>query len=247
VTDRPTKAHEQVFLLSKSPRYFYDAVAIQEPQSDESLARRGRGDWRGKEGWAEAYHGNPRQGLARQSEPTGGANKRSVWTVSTKPFAGAHFATFPPDLIEPCVLAGAPPKCCGVCGAPWQRVVERTAMVVVEGPKRAAFQASSPGRSRTQIGGQMVEAPTSRTIGWEATCDHDDDTGRALVLDPFNGAGTTGLVAVRNGRAYVGVELNADYAEMARERIETDLRLGHRRPERAPAPAEGQGTLDLFG
>ena len=134
VTDRCTKAHEYIFLLSKSARYYYDAEAVKEESLDpESYRPRGKRNADGK------------------MYPT--RNRRSVWTVTTQPFKGAHFATFPPKLIEPCVLAGCP------------------------------------------VGG--------------------------TVLDPFNGAGTTGLVALQNGRRYVGVELNPDYLEMARQRIDT--------------------------
>jgi DNA modification methylase len=105
VTDRCTKAHEYVFLLSKSARYYFDADAIKEPSAESSVARlaqptliRQVGSSRvpGKtNGTMKAVGGDTR-------------NRRSVWTVTTKPFKGAHFATFPPDLIEPCILAGAP-------------------------------------------------------------------------------------------------------------------------------------------
>lgn len=138
VTDRPTRSHEHIFLLSKSSKYYYDAEAVREPSAECSAARRGRADLRQKEGWAEAHHGNPPLGL---SGGRGGANafrgqgsnrdgengpanrvgrpmkdigvgetrnRRDVWTVATRPFRGAHFAVFPTSLIEPCVLAGCP-------------------------------------------------------------------------------------------------------------------------------------------
>lgn len=104
VTDRCTKAHEYIFLLSKSARYFYDAEAIKEPSADTSLARL-------------SQNIGAQTGSSRVPGKTNGTmkavgsdmrNRRSVWTVTTKPFAGAHFATFPPDLIEPCILAGCP-------------------------------------------------------------------------------------------------------------------------------------------
>jgi DNA modification methylase len=104
VRDRCTKAHEYIFMLTKGPRYFYDQEAIKEPLADSSHARlaqniaaqAGSSRVPGKtNGNMKAVGGNMR-------------NRRSVWTVTTKPFKGAHFATFPPDLIEPCVLAGAP-------------------------------------------------------------------------------------------------------------------------------------------
>lgn len=153
VRDRPTKAHEYIFLLAKSERYYYDQDAIREPQSEESIARAQRGNWRGKPGLKRAYLGNPPRGLTRQSSrPVNrGRNKRTVWTVPTRPFKGAHFAVFPPDLIRPCILAGCP------------------------------------------AGG--------------------------IVLDPFFGAGTVGVVALQEGRHFIGIELNPEYCEMARERI----------------------------
>jgi DNA modification methylase len=160
VTDRPTKAHEYLFLLTKSPRYYYDVDAIREEyltDNDKGLTKE------------ERLRRNPhlRSGVSRSAvkgfgpsqmkgQP-GGRNKRSVWTVTTKPFKGAHFAVFPPDLIEPCVLAGS-----------------------AEG-----------------------------------------DT----VLDPFTGSGTTGMVALRHGRDFVGTELNPEYAAMAEQRIAEDAPL----------------------
>lgn len=142
VTDRCTKAHEYVFLLSKSPRYYFDSEAIKERSVS---AGRIPG---GNKNVDASRHDADRD----MSVPVADyRNRRSVWTVSTKPFKGAHFATFPPDLIEPCVLAGAP------------------------------------------VGG--------------------------IVLDPFGGAGTTGLVANRTGRRSILCELNYDYAAIMAERL----------------------------
>jgi DNA modification methylase len=185
VRDRCTKAHEYIFLLSKSPKYYYDAVAVAE-KSKTNDPRRPYGspganapDPRGKQGagkprgktWEErkamGFRGDTKHptkdaieaGLAIPSFATAkwGRNRRSVWTVTTKPFKGAHFATFPPDLIEPCVLAGSP-----------------------EG---------------------------------------------GTVLDPFGGAGTTGLVANKHNRDAILCELNPAYAEMARNRIGPAARI----------------------
>ena len=100
VTDRCTKAHEYIFLLSKSEKYFFDNEAIKEKCAQ---------DWGTRDRTNGKYHNDgtglqPHSGLEKSYEK---ANKRSVWTVTTKPFSGAHFATFPPDLIEPCILAGS--------------------------------------------------------------------------------------------------------------------------------------------
>jgi DNA modification methylase len=106
VADRPTKSHEYIFLLSKDLRYYYDAAAIQEESTNRASGNKGRkfrGDYGGNPDLA-----NTHQGFAFPYEPTGKRNRRSVWTIPTQSFSEAHFATFPPDLIKPCILAGAP-------------------------------------------------------------------------------------------------------------------------------------------
>lgn len=163
VTDRPTKAHEQVFLLSKQPRYFYDADAIREEPAESTLRIHGSanvqaraGEWKNERN-ADRNDGGSSTLINGPGRDLTGRNKRSVWSVATQPFAGAHFAVFPPRLIEPMILAG-----------------------------------SAKG-----------------------------DT----VLDPFAGSGTTGMVALRHGRSFIGCELNPEYAQLARHRIVDDAPL----------------------
>jgi DNA modification methylase len=110
VTDRCTKAHEYVFLLSKSARYFFDAEAVKEPAINSNPRKftdggkdKQRGHGRRHAGFNGRYTAKVREHGAPETR-----NRRSVWTVATKPYSGAHFATFPPDLIEPCILAGSP-------------------------------------------------------------------------------------------------------------------------------------------
>jgi DNA modification methylase len=182
VRDRCTKAHEYIFLLSKSEKYYYDQEAIMEPFAETSIARLEQPALEQQEGsdrvpgktngntkaWGpSSYRGSSfTKGKTGEVKPTvgqrerqeaAGRNKRSVWTVTTQPFKEAHFATFPPKLIEPCILAGCP------------------------------------------VGG--------------------------TVLDPFGGAGTTGLVSDRLQRNAILIELNPEYAAMARKRIEGDSPL----------------------
>ena len=146
--DRFCRNHEQIFLLSKSPRYAFDYSAIREPAIYPAGTKAAKGS---AERQAEkGVNARPPEYKVYDGMRT----KRSVWTVSTKPFKEAHFATYPPDLIEPCILAGCP-----------------------EG---------------------------------------------GTVLDPFFGAGTTGLVAQRHGRNWIGCELNPTYAEIAQRRIEAE-------------------------
>ena len=106
VRDRCTKAHEYVFLLSKGPRYYFDSEAIKEPVAESSVARLAQPTLAQQAGSARVpgkTNGNMKAVGNGETR-----NRRSVWTVTTKPFKGAHFATFPPDLIEPCILAGCP-------------------------------------------------------------------------------------------------------------------------------------------
>lgn len=179
VTDRCTKSHEYIFLLSKSARYYYDQKAIAEPLADSSVARLSQVNLANQNGsdripgktngamkavgprFGGSKYGDDESELMRTksgNEWTGGdglRNRRSVWTVTTQPFKEAHFATFPPKLIEPCILAGCP-----------------------EG---------------------------------------------GTVLDPFNGAGTTAIVCIQNGRQYVGAELNPEYMGISERRIREEL------------------------
>ena len=107
VTDRCTKAHEYIFLLSKSDRYFFDSEAIKEPAVTNDTRR----PYGSKGANMLDARGLEAQGKGRQREGADGQtrNRRSVWTVATRPYKGAHFATFPPALIEPCILAGSRP------------------------------------------------------------------------------------------------------------------------------------------
>jgi DNA modification methylase len=127
VTDRPTKAHEYLFLLSKSPRYYYDADAVREAYSEKTWfydhvePTKAAGTVGNNNGTGKSTLG------IREANAKSGRNLRSVWTIATQPYPGAHFATFPQALVEPCIKAGTSEKgVCPECGAPWERVVERT-------------------------------------------------------------------------------------------------------------------------
>ena len=155
VTDRPTKAHEYIFLLAKSPRYYYDGEAIRE-ENQNSGVWGAQGIHKYDQAAGQGLHGASSAFKAmsieqRQRYLTGGRNCRSVWTITTQPYPEAHFATFPEELPERCIKAGS------------------------------------------RIGD--------------------------VVLDPFAGSGTTGKVALRLGREFIGCELNPEYVELARKRI----------------------------
>ena len=244
VTDRPTSSHEKLFLLSKSAKYFYDAEAVRVAQSPVSVARLdraryghvetppGQGDHTGIVGYRENIKDRtPKDlegrgsrlgrapGWRKSTEQPSGANLRNVWKIATSPYKEAHFATFPPKLVEPCIKAGTSEKgCCSECGAPWVREVERTAMEI-----RRSKRTHDLGRTRSS--GTMTKPPTCETTGWYPTCDHDAEPVPAVCLDPFSGAGTVGLVAQGMGRDSILIEISQEYAEMSRKRIAQDMPL----------------------
>ncbi|OPZ74930.1 MAG: DNA methylase [Actinobacteria bacterium ADurb.Bin444] len=151
VTDRPTKAHEYVFLLAKSKRYYFDQEAVREPHARL---------WDESNGGSMAHVTN--EALAHGSgwchrgdyllPNPNGRNIRTVWTITTKPYPEAHFATMPPDLAERCIKAGTSERgVCPECGAPWERVVERENMEVRPGPSRCSCARPTPSSMTASI------------------------------------------------------------------------------------------------
>ena len=236
VRDRCTKAHEYIFLLSKNGRYWFDADAIAEqavgPPGGNIVPTKGS-----DQEWMRTRRGlHLAQEKARQNGGFETRNKRSVWEVTTQPYAEAHFATFPPALIEPCILAGCPDKACAKCGAPWVRDVE-----IESRPNAPSCNGKYDGRGkhRTVSGGVSNDARSRIDRGylpscgceisgnemWAADMNGPYPTEPGTVLDPFGGAGTTGLVADRLGRNAILIELNPEYAAMAERRIRNDAGL----------------------
>lgn len=151
VRDRCTKSHEYVFLLTKSPKYYYDHIAIKEPVSDVSL-KRAQSGWKSNRPSAKAGpNGVDVEQMGTRFVNPEGRNKRDVWFIPTASFKGAHFAVMPERLVEPCILAGCPEN--------------------------------------------------------------------GVVLDPFFGSGTVGVVANKHNRKYIGIELNPEYVEIAKKRL----------------------------
>ena len=213
VTDRPTKSHEYIFLLSKSKKYYYDAEAIKEESCVSDKWKEPDKKYLSKtDGNGET---SLKKGFNRMGKIGETRNKRSVWTVTTKPFKKAHFATFPTKLIEPCILAGCPAKCCHECGSPWERVVERTTST--PGQKKGYLR-DCTGRNDGDRAGSFTDMQ-SKTIGFTPTCKCNVGTTHGIVLDPFMGAGTVAYVAKENNRNYIGCELNPEYIKIAEQRI----------------------------
>lgn len=245
--DRPTLAFDKLFLLSKRPRYYYDNEAVRTRQQPDSPARAERGRSavqevppgqphhsgimgpRPKRNGTERPHPDPdatgtrNRGLPpRDQPPEAGANLRNVWTIPTYPYPGAHFATFPPKLVEPPVLAGTSAHgVCAECGAPCERVTESAYANprnrTTNGPRSAGEHGVEPSRFMRRLERQ------SATVGWVAGCDCDAERVPATVLDPFGGAGTVALVANKLGRSAVLIEIGPDAVRQSVERIETEM------------------------
>ena len=186
--DRPTSSHEKMFLLSRSARYFYDAEAVR--VSSSPLKK-----WPNGPGGKRMYEGE--DSYERDGIPTM-ANLRNVWTIATHGFSEAHFATFPPALVEPCIRAGTSERgVCGECCAPWVREVES------EDPKGRlgrGYHEHDDDLGRGQRGVPAASgAPVRKTTGWSPSCECGAAAVPATVLDPFAGSGTVGLVAGDSG------------------------------------------------
>jgi DNA modification methylase len=185
VTDRPTRSHEYVFLLTKSVHYFYDAEAVKEPQKPCTTERYKYG-WNGVDDdgsngsrTGSAYK-KMKQGMT-MGEAMGGngkRNRRSVWFIATQPYSGAHFACYPEKLVEPCIKAGTSERgCCPKCGAPWARVVKRekdSEMGRATGKSGQVFgktRGSSSSTLALQWQGWTEHGPRHITLGWSPTCE----------------------------------------------------------------------------
>ena len=226
VTDRPTKAHEDIFLLTKSARYFYDHEAVKEAAEDVRGTQR-FSSRRAVGGMGIDATGNEGRASAEQDHRSTTRNLRDVWAISPTPYKAAHFATFSPSLVEPCVKAGTSERgCCPRCGAPWERVVEKELVVQYE-CRHGGYHAKGNAQGMVDLSQSWTPGANHvTTLGWRPTCGCPaHEPVPCTVLDPFAGAGTVPMVADRLGRRGVGVELSSEYCAMARQRCYGDAPL----------------------
>jgi len=215
VTDRPGTAHEYLFMLTKAANYYYDAEAVREPGAQPE---RKRADRFGGANGHTVRHGE--QSLFTGSETR---HLRSVWTIPTEAYPGAHFATFPQALVTPCILASTSQEgCCSQCGAPWKRVVKKTGGTIGKG-----WHNHENDGGRGQRGGDDGRNEAARlydtyrvdTLGWRPGCKCSAEKTSAVILDPFAGTSTVGAVAIRHGRRFVGIELSERYCRLSAKRL----------------------------
>jgi DNA modification methylase len=256
VTDRCTKAHEYIFLLTKRARYFYDAEAIKEDMVEYERDRRLREGTRGldtvysiasdgKTGQQPQSQSGSVRNAKRRAElaVNGSRNKRSVWTIATQPMPEAHFATFPEALVEPCVLAGCPREVCRICGKPRERIVQKfdsgRKQKMPDGFATYAGDHGSIHKDGREAGKQNQAVMEAQTVGW-TDCGCGAGFRPGIVLDPFGGSGTVGVVAARLKRGYILIELNEKYVEeIAKPRL-AHVEIG------VPVMEQRAGQIGLF-
>lgn len=233
VTDRCTKSHEYIFMLTKSARYFYDNEAVKEPSVSDHKSGNG---FKGRQGGSSRVGPlSGGEGTAEQWDGVGGTrNRRDVWTIATKPYRAAHFAVFPPEIPEICIKAGTSERgCCPICGAPWVRVVERVPTYDNRPSPMERVRPCHGWGGLNATGSHNQTGTASQTLGFSPSCSCGRDPVPCTVLDPFAGSGTTGAVAKSLGRDYILIEANPDYIELIEARLAA--------AERPPA------TLEDFG
>jgi DNA modification methylase len=219
---RPTTGHEYVFLFSKSADYYADGEAVAELASCGTHSKGTKSRQKTGQQGSIANNDSFNAAIAAKVETR---NPRSVWTLSHEPFKGAHFATFPSELVRRMLLATTPAECCGECGAGYAPVVVKERIPTRPGlnPK-GDWKADDTGDDSQRSDAMVNRDPyrhIQRTVVQEyrPTCRCNSQPGRSLVLDPFAGSGTTLQVARHYGRDSVGIELSQAYAAMALERI----------------------------
>ena len=240
VTDRPTKAHEQVFLLTKQGRYFWDHEAVREvAQTAERSREKNNG---------ESAVDTKMRGHGGHCGTTIGRNARTVWTIPTESFSGAHYATFPQALVERCIKAGTSEAgCCAACGAPWVREVEHAG----EWRAQHGRQGKHDGTVYRRNPGGGLKGPCTTTTytlkDFAPSCACNAPARPCLVLDPFAGSGTVGLVARALGRHAVLCDLSYAYLhDQARPRLQLDALAAWEGARGRAVPALDVDDLPLF-
>lgn len=220
VTDRPTKSHEYVFLLSKAPFYYYDQDSLREPAEWARWGDQTVPKYAGTEtasGWMEP---KSKEELTANTDRNG----RSVWTFPTESTSGTgdHTAAFPRELPRRCISAGCPPRVCLTCGEPSRRIVEtsggrdwRNDRMVDAGIPGELSGEGSLKRGRSKEG--LNDTKERTDLGW-TDCGHDNFRP-GIVLDPFMGSGTTAIVARELERHTLGIEMSDSYCRLIANRL----------------------------
>ena len=227
VTDRPTSSHEKIFLMTKSHKYFYDAMAVRVAGSPNTHARRKDGQKKPMKGTEENDNrtGTWVDKRTIEEQAAIGTNLRNVWHLATHSYPGNHWATFPPVLVETCIKAGTSEECvCSACGAPSIREVRKRGGTTGRSWHNHEHDQTKGNRpdDRTMASAYETGDYQVESAGWKDGCECKADKVPATVLDCFGGSGTTGLVADRMQRNAILIEINREYCEMAQARLLED-------------------------
>lgn len=217
--DRFTVDFEYVYFFVKSKKYWFEQAF----EDNETGYRKDKWEHRTYSGkWDKATNGKKSNGaISEYNLNPQGRNKRAVWTIPTKPFPEAHFAVYPEALISPMIQAGCPRYVCKKCGKAREKIYERQIDFGTEksGTKYIGLNAGSLAEKRQAYRKLGYESPPRpKEIGYtDCGCNAGFEGG--IVLDPFMGAGTTAVVAKKQGKRYLGIELKQEYIDMANKRI----------------------------
>lgn len=216
VKDRFTETTEAIFLLAPNAHYYFDSIPVRE----KAKSKNGSGNTQRTPNRTPRPDQRQRGSVPWDATPT--RHPRDVWEGPTDQYPDTHFATFPEWLPKRCILAATSARgACPDCESPWRRITEKQAngRTRTDGSPRHV-----PGHERVNRNPWRLDVEY-RTVGWEPTCDHDADPVPCTVLDPFLGSGTTLAVAKQLGRDGIGIDLNPEYCDLARERIQ-DANVG---------------------
>jgi len=221
VKDRFTVDFEYLFFFSKNKKYYFEQQF--EPLAEVSLKDRrkdkGRFEYNGKRKGVKGIQ-NAMCGISSK-----GRNKRCVWTINPKPFKDAHFAVYPHELCETPIRAGCPKYVCVKCGNPKVLEIERDGMSsakLMKGKDKSHFQLEQGKKENIRAPREAFERKIIKK-GYKPTCSCNAEFESGIVLDPFFGSGTTGLVALKQGKRFVGIELNPKYIRIAKKRLKPFL------------------------
>jgi site-specific DNA-methyltransferase (cytosine-N4-specific) len=218
VTDRLGRDFEHIFLFSRSARYYFDHVAIQEPGGKENTKRNKRAVWS--------------VATVRGYQPPGQKD---------------HYATYSGALIRPCILASTSRQgVCPVCGAQWRRVIQSTGVNWRSQEKIDTDKSRAAVTQTYKLNGKNYQRARVGTNTFVPTCPHGDIAIPATVLDPFNGTATTGAEALRLGRSYLGIELVPEYAALSKQRLAEVLAGGNPASTRRTAEPAEPRQMSLF-
>ncbi len=210
IKDRFTVDYEKVFFFVKNRIYWFEQQF--EEYADSSISRMKYPRYTDNSKGASGQYAV----VTNEYKMRYGRNKRCVWSISTKPFKGSHFATFPPDLIEPMIKAGCPEYICKKCGKPREIIIQTK---VLDHKKPKPYTANTSWLRNKKGATTLGSTITQEIVGYtDCGCNAVFDGG--IVLDPFFGSGTVGLVARKLKRNFIGIEINPEYCKMAEERLQ---------------------------